>query len=221
VVARRIHVLLTAQSGLLVLASINRLWSGTDVEVLPHEALRIVELVNLFVLPPASVLLFFVLLEDLRPTRAMRLWFLAAVYLFALSYGVHEPANYLHDRFCDPGSGALCDIVVYQDDELSHFIFFAGFAGIDAVLLFAQAAAGGAVAAGRDLALIGANALLVCAAIVANLAFEEIGLDLAFVAAVALLALALLRRHGPLPLIVYFASSYTAGLAITAVVKVI
>lgn len=54
------------------------------------------------------------------------------------------------------------------------------------------------------------------AAIVANLSFEEIGLDLLVVAAVALLAIALWARVGPRPLILYFASSYTAGLVVTA-----
>jgi hypothetical protein len=206
---------------LLVLASVNRLWSGTDVEILPHGSLRVVELLNLLVFPPLSVLAFYVLLEDLRPSRTLRVAFLAAVYLFAVSYGMHEPANYVHDRFCDDSRGALCSIIGYQDDELSHFLFFAGFAGIDAVLLFAQAAFGGTVARGRDLALVLSNAALVCAAIIANLAFEEVGLDLIFVGLVAVLALALLRRHGPLPLIVYFASSYAAGLLVTAVVKVV
>jgi hypothetical protein len=222
---RRIHVLLTAQSVLLVLASVNRLWSATDAEVLPHGALRVVELLNLLVLPPAGVLVFYVLLEDLlagadaRTRRRARAAFLAATYLFALSYGIHEPANYLHDRFCAGERGELCEIVAYQDDELSHLLFFAGFAAIDAVLLLVQAAAAGPRLGRRDLALVLGNAALVAAAIVANLAFEEIGLDLIFVALVAGLALALLRRHGALPLIVYFAAAYAAGLVVTAAVK--
>ena len=69
---------------------------------------------------------------------------------------------------------------------------------------------------GADRALILANASLVAAAIVANLSFEEIGLDLIVVAAVAVLAIVLWLRHGPRPLILYFASAYTAGLVITA-----
>jgi FtsH-binding integral membrane protein len=66
-------------------------------------------------------------------------------------------------------------------------------------------------------ALIAVNAALVAGAIVANLSFEEIGLDLFVVAAVAVLALALWLRRGPRPLILYFGSSYTAGLLLTAV----
>ncbi|MDP9294865.1 MAG: hypothetical protein M3O90_10670 [Actinomycetota bacterium] len=135
---RRLHVLLGVQSLLLVLASINRLWSATDVYVLPHQALRLVELLNLLVFPPASVLAFYLLLEhvladvDARRRRALRLAFLASAYLFAAGYGMHEATNYLNARFCggSGSGGALCEIVGYQDDELSHLLFFVGFAGI-------------------------------------------------------------------------------------------
>jgi hypothetical protein len=213
---KTLHLLLGAQSLILVLASINRLWDGTDVAVLPHGALRLVDVLNLLVLAPAGLLVFHALLEHLRPGRWARLAFAAAAYLFAASYGMHEAADYLSARFC-PGAAELCEIVGYQDDELSHLLFFAGFAGIAAVLLAAQATAPGPPAGGRDRALIAVNAALVAGAIVANLSFEEIGLDLFVVAAVAMLALALWVRRGARPLIVYFGSSYTAGLVLTAV----
>jgi hypothetical protein len=212
---KTLHLLLGAQSLILVLASVNRLWEGTDVEVLPHGALRLVDVLNLLVLAPAGLLVFHALLEQLKPGPTLRLAFLGAAYLFAASYGMHEAADYLNARFC-PGAAELCDIVGYQDDELSHVLFFAGFAGIAAVLLAAQAAADGPAAAARDRALIAVNAALVAGAIVANLSFEEIGLDVFVVAAVAGLALALWLRYGPRPLIVYFGSSYTAGLLLTA-----
>jgi hypothetical protein len=210
----RLHLLLGAQSLILVAASVNRLWDGTDVEVLPHGALRLVDVLNLLVIAPAGLLVFHLLLEHLSNDSRLRLGFLAAAYLFAASYGMHEAADYLNARFC-PGDAELCAIVGYQDDELSHLLFFAGFTGIAAVLLAAQATV--ATPAGRgDRALIRANASLVAAAIVANLSFEEIGLDLIVVAAVAAGAMVLWLRLGPRPLILYFGSSYTAGLVITA-----
>jgi hypothetical protein len=214
---RRIHLLLALQSLLLVLASVNRLWDATDVAVLPHGALRLVDVLNLLVLAPASVLVFHVLLEHLGSTPKLRLAFVAAVYLFAASYGMHEAADYLSARFC-PGDPALCGIVGYQDDELSHLLFFAGFAGIAATLLAAQAVAPAIAATTKDRVLLLANAALVAAAIVANLGFEEIGLDLFVVAAVAILAIVLWLRRGPRPLILYYASAYTVGLLVTAVV---
>lgn len=221
---RRLHILLAVQSLLLVLASVNRLWDATDVAILPHEALRLVDVLNLLVLAPPSVLAFQALLEHVlcgageRARRALRFAFVAAVYLFAASYGMHEAADYLHARFC-PSPGPLCGIVGYQDDQLSHLLFFAGFAGIAATLLIAQAAAPAtARLRPRDRALVLANAALVAAAIVANLGFEEIGLDLFVVAAVAVLAIALWLRHGARPLTLYYASAYTAGLLVTGVV---
>ena len=220
---RRLHVLLGVQSLLLVLGSINRLSSLTGAEVLPHGSLRVVEVVNLLVIPPLSALAFYLLLEHLleraRPAvrGALRLGFLAALYLFAIGYGMHEPANFLHERYCSADSGALCEAIAYHDDGLSHLLFFAGFAGIAAVLLLAQAAAGPAAATRGDVRLVLANAALVAAAIVANLAFEPIGLDLLPVAAIAALAVWLLRRHGPRPVTVYFAASYLVGLVVVAV----
>ena len=225
---RRLHVLLAAQSALLVLASINRLWDATDARVLPHGSLRVVDVLNLFVLAPASALVLYLLLEHVlgdlpqRARRRLRLAFLAALYLFAASYGMHEPADFAHAQFCDGrDDGGLCASVAYHDDDLSHVLFFAGLAGMDAVLLLAQAGARnlGTRLGTRDLALIGGNASVVAAAIVANLGFEEIGVDLLVVAAVAALALYLLRGRGARALIVYFAWAYLAGLAGTIAAK--
>jgi hypothetical protein len=173
---RRLHLLLAVQSLLLILASVNRLWDATDVPVLPHDALRLVDVLA--------------------------------------SYGMHEATDYLHSRCA--GDGAFCSIVAYQDDELSHFLFFAGFAGIAATLLAAQAAAPAVATTAKDRTFVLGNAALVAAAVVANLGFEEIGLDLYVVAAVAILAVVLLLRRGPRPLILYYASAYTVGLLVTA-----
>jgi hypothetical protein len=220
---RRLHLLLGFQSLLLILASVNRLWDATDVAILPDEALRLVDVLNLLVLAPASLLAFHLLLEHVlagatpKARRALRFAFIAAAYLFAASYGMHEAADYLHARFC-PGDDTLCGIVIYQDDELSHLLFFAGFAGIAATLLAAQAVAPAIASTTKDRVLLLANAALVAAAIVANLGFEEIGLDLFVVAAVAILAIVLWLRRGPRPLILYYASAYTVGLLVTAVV---
>jgi hypothetical protein len=67
------------------LASVDRIWSGTDAQILPHGSLRIVDLVNLLVVVPASALGFYLLLEHLLPDvsrsarRALRVAFAAAL----------------------------------------------------------------------------------------------------------------------------------------------
>jgi hypothetical protein len=224
---RRLQVLLGAESVLLVLASVNRLWDATDAEVLPHGSLRVVDVVNLMVLAPASALVLYLLLEHVlgdlprRARRRLRFAFVAALYLFAASYGMHEPADFIHAEFCGREDGALCESVAYHDDELSHGLFFAGLAGMDAVLLLAQAGTRtlGAHLSARERAIVLANASVVAVAIVANLGFEAIGLDLIVVAAVGALALYLASRRGARALIVYFAWAYLTGLIGTVAIK--
>jgi hypothetical protein len=67
-----------------------------------------------------------------------------------------------------------------------------------------------------DNLLLAVNALFIGAGIFANLAFEEIGVDLYVVAIIAVLAAALLWRRRGQPILRYYAFAYVAGLAATA-----
>ena len=154
--------------------------------------------------------------------RALRAGFMAGAYLLGVSYGIHEVTNYLGARFCAPGGDpGLCRVVEFNDDDFSHWLFFAGLTVVAAVLMLTQVAhpAGRRMGA-ADLALVLVNAVVIGAGIFANLAFEEVGLDLYVVAAVAVLAVVLLRRHGPHPLLVYYAAAYLLGLGGTVVYRV-
>jgi hypothetical protein len=64
----------------------------------------------------------------------------------------------------------------------------------------------------RDMALLALNALFLGAAVFANLGFEEIGLDLYVVAALAIMAVYLLWRRGKQPLFIYYTIAYWLGL---------
>ena len=55
----------------------------------------------------------------------------------------------------------------------------------------------------------------------ATLAFEEIGLDLYVIVLLALLSVALLRRYGQQPLLIYYNVAYWVGLGLTLVVKAV
>ena len=135
---------------------------------------------------------------------------------------MHEAADYLDARFCagaaaDPG---LCAIVAYHDDELSHLLFFAGFTVVNVVVMLTQVLFPyRARLATTDTVLIGVNALFIGAGIFANLAFEEIGLDLYVVAAIAALSIGLLLRHPGEPILRYYTAAYLVGLVATAVSK--
>ena len=63
-----------------------------------------------------------------------------------------------------------------------------------------------------DIALLSLNALFLGEAVLANLGFEEIGLDLYVVALLALISVYLLWRRGKQPMFIYYTIAYWLGL---------
>ncbi|MEZ4674166.1 MAG: hypothetical protein R2932_07995 [Caldilineaceae bacterium] len=226
----RIHWLLTVQSLVIILLSFNRLSTLTTGYVATNEFLRWVDFHNMLTLPLLSLVAFVLLKQHLTYAsparnggieRLLTMIFIVGVYLFGVGYGDHEVTNYLHVRFCldEPGS-ALCRIIIFNDDEFSHWIWFAGFIIINGALMGVQALfPTRTTMSSRDWWLIGINALFIALGIVANLAFEEIGLDLYIVALLAGLAWLLLWRKGRQPLLAYYAVAYSVGLFVTVGMK--
>jgi hypothetical protein len=226
---RPVHLLLGVQSLVVVLVSVNRLGSWSDGYVARNEFLRWVDLLNM-ALALVSLVGFHLLKNQLRgydaqPARrahaALGVGFIVGAYLLAASYGSHEVTNYLHVRFCpDTDTSRLCAIIAYNDDGFSHLIFFAGFTVINLVIMLTQVATPWP---GRpsvaDTLLIAVNAVFIGAGIFANLAFEEIGLDLYVVTAIAVLAVGLLWRRRDQPILRYYAVAYVVGLIATAIAK--
>jgi hypothetical protein len=213
--------LLSAQSALIVLLSVNRLSPLTKGFVAGNQFLRWVDLLNL-VLSLAGLLLTHRLLRAVRPTpsRALDLTFVVGAWLYAAGYGDHETTNYLHERFCPDTTGDLCRIVAYHDDTFSHLLFFAGFILLAVVIMAAQATSPDPRPLGRadNISAVG-NGLLVAAGIVANLAFEPLGLDLYVVAVVAVIDVVLLLRHRGQLVLRYYAVAFVTGLLVTAAIK--
>ncbi len=226
------HVLLVAQSAIVVLVAVNRRSDLTTGYVASNEFLRWADLINMLVLPVASLVATVLLkrwIEARIPTGGRRagwtapaldLLFMLGVYSLAASYGTHEVTNYLHVRFCESDGGRLCDIVAFNDDSFSHWLFFGGFVVINTVLLALQALAMDVPAASRrDLVVIAGNALFIAAGIFANLAFEETGFDLPVVALLFGVAAGVWWRLGPRPLFVYYTLAYGLGLVATGLYK--
>ena len=219
----RIHALLGVQSLVAILVSINRLGTWTLDYVLPNEFLRWVDLNNMLVLPLISVVASYLLKKTLeydapqRESKAHIAWnlvFIVGLYLLGASYGDHEVTNYLHHRFCaNDTTGDLCRIVIFNDDEFSHWVFFTGFVmGNVAILLMQHLFPHREPVTNVDLALLSLNAIFLGAGVFANLGFEEIGLDLYVVALLALTATYLLWRRGQQPMFVYYTVAYWLGL---------
>ena len=220
---KRIHTLLAVQSVLAVLVSINRLGTWTLGFVLPNEFLRWVDFNNMLVLSLISLVALYLLKKTIEydsPARegkthiAWNLVFIVGLYLSAASYGDHEVTNYLHVRFCDPNPGNdLCRIVIFNDDEFSHWVFFTGFIMVNTAILFLQDLfPHQETLKGSDISLLLLNSLFLGAGVLANLGFEEIGLDLYVVALLAGISAFLLWKRGRQPMFIYYTAAYWLGL---------
>ena len=221
---KRIHALLGVQSLVAILVSINRLGTWTLGHVLPNEFLRWVDFNNMLVLPLISIVASYLLKKTLeydspqRESRPHILWnlvFIVGLYLLAASYGDHEVTNYLHQRFCATDTiSDMCRIVIFNDDEFSHWIFFTGFVMGNAAILFIQNLfPHREKVTNRDLAMLALNAFFLGAGVFANLGFETIGLDLCVVALLALISVYLLWKRGKQPMFIYYTFAYSLGLA--------
>jgi len=220
---KRIHALLGVQSLVGILVSINRLGTWTLGYVLPNEFLRWVDFNNMLVLSLISLVALYLLKKAIEydsPAReghahiAWNLVFIIGLYLTAASYGNHEVTNYLHQRFCTTDTTSdLCRIIIFNDDEFSHWVFFTGFVMVNAAILFLQNIFPYKERiTSIDIALLVLNALFLGAAVLANLGFEEIGLDLYVVALLALISAFLLWRRGRQPMFIYYTVAYWLGL---------
>lgn len=229
---KRIHLLLSVQSVVAILVSINRLGSWTLGYVLPNQFLRWVDFNNMLVLPLVSLAALYLLKKTIEynsPSRegknhlAWNLVFIIGLYLTAASYGDHEVTNYLHVRFCldDPNSD-LCRIIIFNDDEFSHWVFFTGFVMVNIAILFLQALfPHSETVSGRDVAFLLLNSLFLGLGVLANLGFEEIGLDLYVVALLALISAYLLWKRGRQPMFIYYTAAYWFGLIGSLLAQVI
>ena len=229
---KRIHTLLGIQSFVAILVSINRLGTWTLEYVLPNEFLRWVDLNNMLVLPLISVVASYLLKKTIeydspqRESTSHIVWnlvFIVGLYLLAASYGNHEVTNYLHQRFCATETTSdLCRIIIFNDDEFSHWIFFTGFVMGNAAILFIQNLfPHREKVTNTDFALLALNALFLGAGVFANLGFEEIGLDLYVVALLAFVSAYLFLRRGRQPMFIYYTIAYWLGLVGSLIAQIL
>lgn len=219
---RKLHLLLGVQSISIILLSINRLSSWTLGYVADNQFLRWVDWNNMLIFPVLSIGSFYLIKKELEKDRKidklgilLGLIFVLAIYLLGVSYGNHEVTNYLHGRFCVEGElSRMCSIIVYNDDEFSHWLFFVAFILLNSALMFIQVINPIKDKLQRiDIGLLVFNALFIATGIFANLSFEKIGYDLCIVILMAIVSTYLLFKHKlkPQPLIVYYAVSFTLG----------
>lgn len=196
---------LAGMVAVLVLAALNRKlnWALLDRPVLDSLLLRDALVMLLFT--PLVLLQSLDLFRRLRGFRspALTALFVLGGYLLGAGFGMHEPFNRLSATLAGRIPPELAGPMVYFDDGLGHWLFFAGFAcvvlaGVGAELMAkirqSRAASGCAIAAGTLLATI----------VYLNMWRERTTVDLAVMASVctvtAVLHVRLEPREYPPPL---------------------
>jgi hypothetical protein len=189
---------LAAIGGVLVLAALNRklAWGPLNAPVLGILRSRDV-LVMLFFAPLVLLqcLDLFRLLGGFRSAPLTALFVLGG-YLLGTGFGMHEPFNRLHILGRSRLSPEWLGPLVYFDDNLGHWIFFAGFgcivlAGVAAELkarIHASRAATGCA---------GVSGVLVATLVVLNMWRERTAIDLAVMASVCTVAALFHARLAP------------------------
>lgn len=232
---KKIHWILTGLSFSIILLSLNRLTAVTQIYLQPYDYLRLMDFLAMIPIPLFSCLLYFLLKKEVVTGGKfvktslytfLELILITGIFLFAAGSGDHEVTNYLSTRFCDRGEtvSTLCNIIRYNDDEFSHYVYYAGFILMNVALMVMEYKSHRVKPIQpRDLFLILPNALIIALGIFANLAFEEIGIDLYVFGFVMILSLIFLwkTKNGihQLPVTFYFALSYVIGVTSTIIYK--
>ncbi len=232
---KKVHWIFSGLSLTIVLLSLNRLTDWTSGYLAPHDFLRWLDFNAMLPIPLLSVVLYFLLKREVVYESAFRkslkytvlsALFIVGVYFFGAGTGTHEVTNYLNSRFClGEATSSLCNIISYNDDVFSHYVYYIGFLLLNVSLILMEFSMPRKTDMRRiDLALICVNALFIALGIFANLAFEEIGFDLYFFAAVMLLTHWILiwgrKPFSLLPVTFYFAVAYTLGVISTIFYKI-
>ena len=224
---KRLVWIFTGLSVVILLLSINRLTSLTSSYLQPYEFLRWLDFNAMIPIPLASIILYYILLREIidgstfvktKAYTILFLLFISGVYLFGASSGTHEVTNYLNTRFCERGAlrSQICNIISYNDDEFSHVVYYVGFVLMNISLMVTEFNIPRERGMNKkDKMIVSANAIFIGFGIFANLAFEEIGVDLYFFGSMMFLALYLFSRRSwkisQYPALFYFSLSYSLG----------
>lgn len=181
---RNTIVLIGMISLVIVLASLSRKLGLGFLKMKALDALRVCDLLTLFVFAPAVIMLGWTLFKEtcVRRSVVLESAVILGIFFLGVGFGMHEPANVLNGGAITPK--ALKESLNFFDNYLGHWIFFAGFMSLTVSLSVAET---------RDplernvprwiLAAAILAGLAVAAAIYGNMVNEKTGVDIAVLGA--------------------------------------
>lgn len=128
----RLTVLFAVYAGVSLLAGVSRMHPPLSHLAPFGDVLRVREALSMFVFAPALCVLFWLIYKALG--RGRTFWvvdvlMLLSVYFLACGMGIHDPTNRMENAYRATGSltPEVHRSLVYLDDQLGHWVFWAGF----------------------------------------------------------------------------------------------
>ncbi len=182
------HNLLTLLSINALLLTFNRLSGLFDnvISISETQLMRIYDLNAMFIVTPITVIVSYLLYKGFTKHNKHTFYLLLiSLYLVIISTGNHEVTNFLNMHFCSGElDSEICKSIAFNDDTFSTLLYFLGYAGINISILFSEV-----TTANSNKLVVYINAVFLALGIIANSAFEDIGIDLYIMALVLFVAL--------------------------------
>jgi hypothetical protein len=233
---KRLHILFSLNSLVVVLVSIERFSFTTRVLLQPYQFLRLHEAVQIVVLILATAIIPFFLLKEVTGNfsllargkkRSMFLGavFIAGIYFYSSGNALHELASFLFNQYCeiDKVSGQLCGSLFFNDYYTGNVLYFLGAFLFTLVLILLEISQPRILITTRDMWLLVPNCLIYALAIVAYAGFDRVLVGLVYSLITALVAVGILFRYRKemryLPVTVYTVLTYAIGTLIACLVR--
>ncbi|MFA6567722.1 MAG: hypothetical protein WCS96_05875 [Victivallales bacterium] len=197
----------------IVLSTLSRKLGLGFLRMKALDALRVCDLLTLFVFAPSVIMLGWTLFKTTCVRRSVMLEgaVIIGIFLLGMGFGMHEPANVLNGGAGIPK--ALKESLDFFDNCLGHWIFFAGFMVVTISLSAAETRdPHGCPVPKWILAVAIVSGLAMAASIYGNMVNEKTGVDIAVLVASFLAMLAFHMMNGkaslsriPITLMLYIA----------------
>jgi hypothetical protein len=115
--------------GVAVLAGINRLAHGHFFRDPQWNILRMCDILVAFVFAPLGVIFLWLLFRVYEGHKSIAgaIVFIVGAYFLGVGFGMHEPFNIFISTYRNHMTEPMMKSAVFFDDQLGHWVFFAGF----------------------------------------------------------------------------------------------
>ncbi len=231
---KRLHLLFSLNSLVVVLVSIERFSFTTRILLQPYQFLRLHEAIQIVVLILATAIIPFFLFKEVTGDFSLLakgrrtflgVMFIAGIYFYASGNAFHELASFLFNQYCDINkvSGQLCGSLFFNDYYTGNVLYFIGALLFTLALILLEVSQPRILMTKRDMWLLVPNCLIYAIAIVAYAGFDRVlvGLVYSLLITIVVVGILLVRRNEAryLPVTDYTALTYVIGTLIACLVR--